>query len=150
MIDNGCPKCHWFRSDINEWPMWDGTLSFEAHSEEGIDTTGATHSSVLLHDNFNLDRGHTVMACATIFSFVFIMMYHRDISPLLRVWDIMYESCSWFLSASQFLFSWAWTITSSIVSFLWGHTTLVNLFLVVVPLATTVLVRAHKGRMERK
>ena len=148
MIDNGCPKCHWFRSDINEWPMWDGTLSFEIHSEGGTGTTDdANPSSVPLHDNFNLDRGHGMMACATILSIVSVMMYQGDISPL---WNTTYTLCSWFFFALQFLFSWVWTIMSCTVSFLWEYTTLVTLFLVVVPLIMTLLVSARERRVERK
>jgi hypothetical protein len=29
VINNACPRCGWFSSDIDEWPRWDGQLSEE-------------------------------------------------------------------------------------------------------------------------
>eukprot|EP00746_Dinoflagellata_sp_MGD_P000261 gnl/MRDRNA2_/MRDRNA2_100464_c0_seq1.p1 gnl/MRDRNA2_/MRDRNA2_100464_c0~~gnl/MRDRNA2_/MRDRNA2_100464_c0_seq1.p1 ORF type:complete len:1140 (+),score=257.13 gnl/MRDRNA2_/MRDRNA2_100464_c0_seq1:110-3529(+) len=29
-INNACPKCNWFSSDIDDWPQWDGTVPSEA------------------------------------------------------------------------------------------------------------------------
>lgn len=33
-INNACPKCGWFSSDIHDWPQWDGTVPAEALKKE--------------------------------------------------------------------------------------------------------------------
>lgn len=36
IINNACPKCHWFSEHLGDWPKWDGTVPSEA-----IDGSGA-------------------------------------------------------------------------------------------------------------
>lgn len=33
-VDNGCPKCGWFRADVGAWPRWSGTLLAEQAAVE--------------------------------------------------------------------------------------------------------------------